>query len=502
MDKRHALSEYIALLKERSLLVRAENADPCRKVENLTFDDRESIPGTLFICKGARFKEEYLKNACAKGAFAYVSEREYGVPGGVIVTDVRKAMAYLAILFTDNAAGKMRLIGITGTKGKSTTAILVKSVLDKATGGKCGIVSTIKNYDGNASAEATLSTPESVQLHKYYASAYENGMEFFVTELSSQALKYDRALGIELEVGCFTNLGRDHISPVEHADEEDYFRSKLKVFDSCSIACVNSASARYEEILAYAKKKCKKVYTYGHYESDDIYCKEIRTSAAGTSFAFRIPYFEGEINMAMRGAFNVDNALAAIACCTALGIDGKYIVKGMESARVDGRMEHYSSADGSVNVIVDYAHNGMSLEALLCAVKDEFPENRIITVFGCPGGKAPERRREMGEVSARYSDLTVITEDDEGEEKLEDICAEIARSVRRAGGEYVVIYDRESAIDKAVNCFEGKKVVVLAGKGCETHQRRKDGPVKVPSDAEYAKKCLASYDAAHKTAAV
>ena len=503
MEKRHALNEYIAMLKERGLFVRAENADQSRAVEGLTFDDRESGAGTLFICKGARFKEEYLKNAYAKGAFAYVSEREYpSVPGGVIVTDVRRAMAYLAMLFTDNAAKKMRLVGITGTKGKSTTAYFVKSILDSATGGKCGIVSTIKNYDGASAAEATLSTPESVQLHKYYASAYKNGMEFFVTELSSQALKYDRALGVKLEVGCFTNLGRDHISPAEHADEEDYFRSKLKIFDSCRKACVNSGSARFEEIFAAAKEKCEKVYTYGHNENDDIYCKDIKSSAGGASFAVRTPAFEGAVNMDMRGVFNVDNALAAIACCTALGIDGKYIIKGIESARVEGRMEHYSSADGSVDVIVDYAHNGMSLEALLGEIRNEFPESRLITVFGCPGNKAPERRREMGEVSARHSDLTVITEDDEGEEPLEDICAEIARSVKSAGGEYIVIPDRERAIDKAINGSEGKRIVVLAGKGCETHQRRANGIVKVPSDAEYAKEYLASYDAAHSTATV
>ena len=502
MEKRHALSEYIALLKERSLFVRAESADPGRTVENLTFDDRESIPGTLFICKGARFKEEYLKNAYAKGAFAYVSERSYGVPGGVIVADVRKAMAYLAVLFTDNAAQKMRLVGITGTKGKSTTAFFVKSVLDNATGGKCGIVSTIRNYDGAGSAEAALSTPESVQLNKYYASAYENGMEFFVTELSSQALKYDRALGIEFEVGCFTNLGRDHISPVEHADEEDYFRSKLKIFDSCRTACVNSACARFEEIFAAAKEKCEKVYTFGRRETDDIRCVRELSCADGISFEFCTPFFQGAAVVHMHGGFNADNALAAIACCTALGIDGKYIVKGLKSVRVEGRMEHYSSADGNVNVIVDYAHNGMSLEALLGSVKDEFPESRVITVFGCPGGKAPERRSEMGGISARFSSLTVITEDDEGEEPLEDICAEIARAVSGAGGEYIIIPDRERAINKAITECEGKSVVVLAGKGCETHQRRKDGPVKVPSDAEYAVKYLKEYDLSHNTAAV
>lgn len=501
MTKRHALNEYVSLLKDRGLLVCADLI-AARDVEGLTFDDREAAQGTLFICKGAKFREEYLINAYKNGAFAYISERGYSVPGGIIVTDVRKAMAYCALLFTNDAASTLHKVGITGTKGKSTTAFFVKNALDCASGGKCGIVSTILNYDGGESKEAELSTPESVQLNKIFASAREHGLEYFVTEVSSQALKYDRVLGIDFEVGCFTNLGRDHISPAEHGDMEDYFGSKLKIFDSCGCACINSGMLYFDRALERAKRKCERVLTFGFKETDDIYCKNVKSTRMGVCLEVRTPYFERVIQTRTAGIFNAENALAAIACCVGLGIGADDICRGIENTRVDGRMEIYTSADGLVNVVVDYAHNGMSLEALLTAVEKEFPGVPVVTVFGCPGGKAPDRRREMGEISARRSALTVITEDDEGDEPLEDICAEIARHVKANGGEYVIIPDREEAIKRAVFTGEGERVAVLAGKGRETHQRRKDGVAKVPSDAEYAKRFIEIYDNEHRKATV
>ena len=504
MRKVHVLSEYISALCKRGLLVWANGSCALDKdVSNVTFDDREVTPGTLFICKGARFKEEYLRRALEKGAFAYVSEREYGCSDKCIkVNDIRKAMAYIASLYTDFSANRLRIAAITGTKGKSTTAFFVKNALDAASGGKCGMVSTILNYDGGTAAEAELSTPESVTLYKYFAKALENGMEFFVTETSSQALKYDRVLGITPEVGCFTNIGRDHISPAEHADFEDYFTSKLKIFDMCRYGVINSGMEFFDRAYAYARERCERVYTFGKNESDDVYCKDIKVCRGVTKFTVRAPYFEREFTTLLRGGFNVENALAAIACCAAMGIDAGAIAEGIAATTVPGRMEIFESEDGKIKAVVDYAHNGMSLCALLDAVKREFPGEPVVTVFGCPGGKAPARRREMGEISAKLSALTVITEDDEGEEPLEDICAEIARSVKENGGEYVVITDREQAVKYAVCGIDGAKTVVLAGKGRETHQRRKGGSVKVPTDADYAKKYIAEYDAAHKAAHV
>ena len=255
MRKVHVLSEYISALCKRGLLVWANGSCALdAEVSDITFDDREAAQGTLFICKGARFKEEYLRRALEKGAFAYVSEREYGCSDKCIkVNDIRKAMAYIARLYTDGAADRLRIAAITGTKGKSTTAFFVKSALDAASHGKCGMVSTILNYDGGTAAEAELSTPESVTLYKYFAKALENGMEFFVAETSSQALKYDRVLGITPEVGCFTNIGRDHISPAEHADFEDYFTSKLKIFDMCRYGVINSGMEFFDRAYACAR---------------------------------------------------------------------------------------------------------------------------------------------------------------------------------------------------------------------------------------------------------
>ena len=499
----HTLGEYVALLKTQGLFLRAGEADLSRPVEGLTYDDREAGEGTLFICKGAAFREQYLVNAYNKGAFAYVSEREYpSLPGGIIVNDVRKAMAYLARLFTSYDPASLKTVAITGTKGKSTTAFFVKSVLDTASGGKCGIVSTILNSDGVTSAEAELSTPESVKLYKHFAAARESGLEYFVTETSSQALKYDRVLGMTFDVGCFTNLGRDHISRTEHPDMEDYFASKLKLFEHCRTACVFSGSERFEEICAAARKNCETVLTYGFLPNDGVYCAKSELLPDGARFAVKTKELEDEFEISMRGAFNIENALAAVACSVSLGISAEDIKRGLKSARVPGRMEHFASEDGELNVIVDYAHNGMSLEALLGSVSREYPGIPIISVFGSAGGKAPERRAEMGKVSAKYSALTVITEDDEANEPLEDICAEIAQSVRENGGEYIIIPDREEAVRTAITQTEGKKTVVLAGKGRETHQRRAEGSVKVPTDVELALKYISLYDAEKKAAKV
>ena len=379
------LKKYIDALRSRSLLV-SFDGDMNETISNVTHDSREVTRGTLFICKGAGFKPEYLYSAVEKGAVAYISETDYRIPASaVIVSDVRAAMAAAAKVFFDNAPSKLRTVGITGTKGKSTTAYYMKSVLDEFNGGKTAILSSIDNFDGVISEESHLTTPESLMLLNHCSNAVDSGLSHLVMEVSSQGLKLGRVCEMNYDVAAFLNIGADHISPIEHADFEDYFSSKLKIFDYCKAACVNLDCEHSDRILSEARKRNIGILTFGTDEKCDIYGFDIRANNGGINFSVRdggsvLPY---RINMT--GLFNGSNALCVIAMSKILGIPYRCVSAGLAKATVPGRMEVFESRDGKCTVIVDYAHNKMSFKALYESTKIEYPGKKIITVFGCPG---------------------------------------------------------------------------------------------------------------------
>ncbi len=464
-------------------------------IKCLTFDNREVSENALFICKGAHFKKEYLLSAMEKGAVAYVSETDYEVSCPcIIVSDIRLAMARLAKSFYNECCEKLNLIGITGTKGKSTTTYYIKSILDIHDEKKCAVLSSIENYDGVIFEESHLTTPEAVVLHRHFYNAHTTGIRNLVMEVSSQALKYDRVLGVGFTVGCFNNIGIDHISDVEHKDFDDYFNSKLKIFDNCQTAVINSKSDKFDEIYGRAKTCGCELITYGYDDTDDICCFNVEKQGINIVFDVRINGKPERFMITMSGLFNVDNALCAIASCSKIGVDIDSIKKGLEIARVPGRMELYESADKTVTVVVDYAHNKMSYEALYDSIKIEYPGKSIITVFGCPGKKAFLRRKDLGEASGENSDLVIITEEDAGEEDVESICREIAGYVEGKGCPYVIATDRGEAIKKAILETEGNKVVIIAGKGAETRQKRGVLYIDTPSDVDYTIEYLKQYD--------
>lgn len=498
------LSEYINLLNDKNLLVKVCGDVPDADVTCLTYDTRSLDGQALFVCKGAHFKKEYLLYALENGAVCYVSEVEYDVGApALIVSDIREAMPALAGLFFDGAQNKITSVAITGTKGKSTTAYYLRSVIDEYMsdigGKKCAVVSSIDTYDGVVNEESHLTTPEAIELYRHFYNAERSGITHLVMEASSQALKYKRAAGITFDVACFTNIGSDHISPVEHADAEDYYASKLKIFDSCKCACVNTDAERAEETLDYARKRCR-VITYGSDERDDVYISGIEKRADGIYFNARTPEYEREMCITMPGLFNVSNAAAVIAVSLALNIPEKYVASGLKKARASGRMQLYSSRDGEVEVIVDYAHNEMSFRALFDSVKEEFPMRRIIAVFGSAGGKAHLRRRDLPQIAGATADKIIITEEDPGDEPLENISADIARNVPERCA-YEIIDDRGEAVRRAINDFPGeKRLVIITGKGEETRQKRGTEYVECPSDAEYTLRYLSEYDKAALTA--
>jgi UDP-N-acetylmuramyl-tripeptide synthetase len=389
--ERYALEEYIEKLQEKKLLIwhncTLETAK--KAVNHISYDSNRVMRSTLFICKGAGFKEAYLHDAVRKGAFAYISEVEYGtsIPC-LLVNDVKKSLALAASIFFEDPAKDLCLTGITGTKGKSTTAYYIKYILDdymrELGKPETGIISSIDTYDGVIREESRLTTPESLELRMHFSNAVNSGIEYMVMEVSSQALKYGRLHGVHFDAGVFLNISEDHISPIEHSDMEDYFSSKLKFFAQCRTACVNVDSDRLPEIMK-AAGDAEKVLTFGTKENADIYGYDIRKSGWDTVFRVRTDRFDREFILTMPGLFNVENALAAIAVAYVLKIPEEHIYAGLRRARSSGRMEYFANKAKDRIVIVDYAHNKLSFTRLYETVKAEFPGMKIVTVFGCPG---------------------------------------------------------------------------------------------------------------------
>ena len=498
MLNHYIVNEYLSVLAAAGLLtdVSMEPKLLRAEVKGMTYDNREVTEGAVFVCKGAHFKEEYLADAMKKGALLYVSETAYGSVDApyILVSDIRRAMAYLAIVYYNDAPAKLKTVGITGTKGKSTTAYYVKSILDHWLEKESAILSSIDNYDGVTREESHLTTPEAMELHRHCHNAAESGISHLTMEVSSQALKYDRVFGMNFRVGVFTNIGTDHISPIEHPDFEDYFASKLKLFQLCEIACINSDCAFADRILEAAKKEGCFVLTFGSHEGDDIYCSHVEKSGDAIRFTVRTTAYERDFCITMPGLFNVENALAAIAVSYALGVPESAVAAGLEVARAAGRMETFSSKDGSCTVIIDYAHNKMSFEALFRSTRVEYPGKRIVSVYGCPGKKAFLRRHDLAVASGTYADHTIITEEDSGEEPFESIAADLEKNLKETGGSYEIVEDREEAVRRAILVHGENAVILLTGKGRETRMKRGTLYIDTPSDVDYTEKFLAEYD--------
>ncbi len=499
--EKHVLLKYIDVLSKEGLLdytrLSAEHLNST--VENLTYDTRDVLASALFVCKGAHFKEEYAKYAEKEGAVAVLGEKDFGNANFIKVKDVRKAMPHLAKLFFNDAPSKITSVGITGTKGKSTTAYFIRAVLDsfaeEQNRKKCAVISSIETYDGVTSFESHITTPEAIQLYRHFDNAVNSGMDYLVTEVSSQALKYNRVDGITFDVAVFTNMGTDHISPAEHSDFDDYFLSKLRIFDTCKTACINTDADYADRILESAKGKCR-IITFGSHPTDNVFVGQAEKKDGKTYFKVRTAEFEKEFCISVPGLFNVSNAAAAIAVCIALQIPVKHIENGLRGAAVSGRMEVFESDDRRVTVVVDYAHNKMSFEALFKSSKAEYPGKKLISVFGCPGGKAYLRRHDLGETAGRMCDYVIITEEDSGEEPFSSIASDISKNV--TGCPFEITENREDAIKHAVlDCFKSEpKVVLLTGKGGETRQKRGTEYVECPSDIDYTLKYLAKYNEA------
>ncbi len=490
-----ACLERHSLLKERML----SGVSLDTVLSDITFDNRTAGKGSLFVCKGAAFKKEYLLSAFDKGASVYLSENviENDLPH-LLVSDIRLAMSKLAAFFFAEKTASVKTVGITGTKGKTTVSCMLKSIFDsylvKQRNKKAALISSLYIFDGGKKIPSKLTTPEAIELWRHLAKAGENGLPLAVLEVSSQALKYHRVSDVPLDTALFLNLGNDHISPIEHPDLDDYFASKLRIFHKARRAVIGSNFDRSDQTVKAAKEAGCEVYTFGHLLSDTLtlydYHSEEDRDVFTVSYCGGIPE---SYAMHFRGRHNVENAMAAILTAKLYGIAEDAIAEGLLAAEAEGRGEEYRSYDNTLRVIVDYAHNGMSLDALYRYVEEAYPDYRVITLFGCPGGKAENRRRDMALSAGGHSDLVILTEDDPDCEDAEEICLEIAGYLDDAP--YLILPDRASAIAAAFACRFDKTVILLCGKGAERTQRKNRSAVFYEGDAFYAKKNLAEYEA-------
>ncbi|MEG2119320.1 MAG: UDP-N-acetylmuramoyl-L-alanyl-D-glutamate--2,6-diaminopimelate ligase, partial [Pseudoflavonifractor sp.] len=472
-----------------------------RLISLVSCDSQTVVPDTLFLCKGAAFQPDYLRIAAEKGAFAYVSEAEFPqVPQlpCLRVTDIRRAMALLADLAWGHPSGKLCVVGITGTKGKTTAAYYLNAILDahRAALGlrPTALLSTIVTDDGAERRPAKLTTPEPLDLQRHLWNAAAAGCGYVTMEVSSQALKYHRVTGTDFSVAVFLNIGEDHISPREHPNFEDYFASKLLLFRSAKIACVNLDCDHGAAVLD-AARVCAKTITFSRSNpAAHVFADRITRADGTTRFCVRTPQYTAELSMPMPGIFNVENALAAIAVCTALDIPESAVRAGLAHATVPGRMELYTSRDGTRAVIVDYAHNGMSLRALLTAVRRDYPARQLTVLFGCTGGKGLDRRAGMGTAAGSLADRVILTEDDPGPETVAEICREVGGYITAQGRDYTVIENREAAVAQAILGAAAPAVIVLAGKGSEQLQKRGNSACPCVPDGLLAQRVLQKYD--------
>lgn len=523
------LFDLAQALAAEDIAVRAI-ADPLVAVCGMSVDSRAVEPGNLFVCKGRAFKPSYLADAVARGACAYLAEDDEGLrdlvavaPGvpHLSVQNVRRAMAAVAPVIYHHPDRALTVVGITGTKGKSTVAYMLHAIL-AAAGVEASVLGSIEADDGVEHFESHNTTPEAPELWRHLRNTVDAGRRTMVMEVSSQGLKYDRVRGLSFDIACFLNIGRDHISALEHPSFEDYFASKLRIFEQCETAVVNLDSDRADEILAAAEDGAARVVTL-HTVHDaaaptegsggaagrsaevsvegarpaDFVAEDLHASEEGIAFTVGERASDGTLarhalTVGVPGFFNVDNALAACAIARLMGVGYDAIARGLSQVRIPGRMELLGSADGHVLALVDYAHNELSFKMLFSSVKRQYPGRRVVAVFGAPGDKAQERRRVLPQVAGAYADLIIYTEEDPAHERVEDICAELAAHTPE-GVAYRVMPDREEAVTYALTQALAEaqpSIVLLLAKGDETRQHRGDAYPEVKSDLSLARELL------------
>ena len=447
-----------------------------QEIAHIECDSRKVKPNSLFVAiKGFDVDgHDFVLQAIENGATAVMLEmsadfKNMTIPSNItviITDDTRYGLAICSCNFYDNPSKKFKLIGVTGTKGKTTTTYMIKSVLEQA-GYKVGIIGTIESAIGDKRIkESARTTPESLELQQLFAYMAKEGADYVVMEVSSQSLKLNRVAGTKFDYAIFTNLYKDHISPKEHPDMDDYFESKLKLFQMAPKGFVNADDFKCNKIKK-ASPNCE-IKTYAVDNKADMLAKDITITNVSVDFKVKINTRNERIKVNIPGRYSVYNALAVISLADAIGIDAEKMKEGLDKVVVPGRNELVSNkADAAV--MIDYAHTAESLENILQATKT-YTAGKVICVFGCGGDRDREKRPRMGEVAGRLADYTIVTTDNPRTEKPEDIIHEIEEGIAKTKGKYEIEVDRRKAIEKALKMVGKRDIVILAGKGHETYQ--------------------------------
>ncbi len=517
-------------------------------ITGIDCNSQVAAPQHIFACKGTAFKAAYLAQALAQGACCYMCEankaRELAdaCPGAtqLVVTDIRHAMAVCSPIAWGRPDKQLCCIGVTGTKGKSTTTYMLRSILEAHCAARgitsthaaspVGIIGSISTYDGIINEKSTNTTPEAPDLWRHLHNAATAKLAYMVLEISSQALKYERVYGLHLYASAFLNISRDHISPVEHPTFEDYFASKLTIFSYAKHSVVNlnskhaariantacscsdthfcmvdvpadnpqaddagadNAQADNAQADEFTREKLKALLNqYPCTRATDVTC-------ARGGFTMRVSGMAQPVYIPMHGSFNAQNALVALVLARLVGVGDDAIVQGIAHTRVPGRMEFIPTTYPRIHGIVDYAHNRLSFQTFFASIRSEFPSARIYAVFGCPGNKAFERRRDLPEIAGAYADEIILTKDDPGSEDTRTICEEMASHLP-AHARYCIEPNRAQAIFDAVtdaHKAQVDSVICMLGKGHENTQHEAHGYSSYPSDARvYADAIAAVYE--------
>lgn len=470
--------------------------DQSVEIDSIVYDSRKARRGSLFVCVEGFVTDghQYIAQALSQDVSAILLQKPVvglDIPWARIA-DTRRGLAHVSDRFFGHPSGRLEMIGITGTKGKTTATYMTRAIL-AAAGRQTGLIGTVANIIGNEVTYASRTTPESYDLQSLLDEMGSRGMDSCVMEVSSQGLMLDRVYGCEFATGVFTNLYHDHIGPHEHASMDEYLAAKLLLFDRCRQAVINRDDACYKTVRAAVKGPC---LTYGLNETADVQATNLTRSVehqrVGTRFELASPWYNGEVFVGMPGRFNVYNALVAIACAGLAGADFDAVLRGLAEIAVPGRVQPIPTGR-PFQVIVDYAHNAASLENLLETLR-EYVSGRLVVLFGNGGDRARSRRFEMGDTAGRMADLTIITSDNPRTEDPMAIIDDILTGISATGGKYQVIPDRREAIFAAVSQAQDGDMIVIAGKGHENYQIFKDRTIHF-DDAETAAAAIAALEA-------
>lgn len=445
--------------------IKVNNTYTDTEVADVTADSRQVKKGYLFICvKGKTFDGHTVASQMlAQGAAAVVCERDLGLDRQILVDDTRAVLSPICANYFDNPAKKLKIIGLTGTNGKTTTTFLIKQILENM-GKKVGLIGTVQNMVGSEIYPAHYTTPDPRELQSLFKKMLDSGCEYCVMEVSSQALEQNRVNGINFVVGAFTNLTQDHLD--YHKTWENYFNSKRKLFEKCEIAVTNVDDEYGIKIVDGLKCKVK-TYAVDNLNSDYT-ARNVAFSASGVKYELVCDRI-GRVECNIPGRFSVYNSLCAASVALTLGFDFKDVVIAISKAiGVKGRIEVVPT-NTDYTVIIDYAHSPDGLENIISSLK-EIASGRIVTLFGCGGDRDKTKRPKMGKIASDLSDFCVVTSDNPRSENAEKIIDDILEGMKEMKTPYKVIVNRKEAITWALENAQKDDIILLAGKGHETYQ--------------------------------